>query len=139
MSKNIDLVFRLEQDQEAGSNTVIALINNEIIYSKDLYNIHDSEILEDFLSQSENIDHISNGFFYADEFDSRYEAHEKRLIMEHKRVQSDYQKLYVFTMSDFFRTLPGDEKNDQLNQARVMFEYKNLLESRINRFMTKYK
>lgn len=64
-----------------------------------------------------------------------YLPHQQRVVDERKDLNEKVMKLNAFVGENpIFETLDIDEQNDLRNQLDVMFQYQELLDSRISRF-----
>lgn len=67
--------------------------------------------------------------------EKEFAPHQQRVIDERKELNDKVMKLNIFVgESPIFETLNIDEQNDLRNQLDVMFQYQELLDSRISRF-----
>lgn len=63
------------------------------------------------------------------------QPHQQRVVDERNELNEKVTKLNDFVgHSPIFETLHADEQNDLRNQLDVMFQYQELLDSRISRF-----
>lgn len=64
-----------------------------------------------------------------------YAPHQQRVVDERSDLKDKTTKLNDFIgHSPIFETLHVDEQNDLRNQLDVMYQYQELLDSRISRF-----
>lgn len=66
--------------------------------------------------------------------ETNLQPHQQRVVEELETLSDKSKKLSAFILSDVFKDLPKEEKEDLVEQLETMEKYADILERRIDRF-----